>query len=61
MKNIVFIAKFTVSGIKVNGIKSKNGAQPPKNNSVVTDEIKIILLYSAKKNNANPIAEYSTL
>jgi len=28
---------------------------------VVTDEIKMILLYSARKNKANPIAEYSTL
>jgi hypothetical protein len=28
---------------------------------VVTDDIKIILLYSAKKNKAKPIAEYSTL
>ena len=61
IKNIVFIAKFRVSGIKVKGIKSKNGAQPPKKSKVVTDEIKIILLYSARKNNANPIAEYSTL
>jgi len=61
IKNIVFIAKFIVSGIKLKGIKSKKGAHPPKNNNVVTDEIKIILLYSAKKNKANPIAEYSTL
>lgn len=35
--------------------------QPPKNSRVVKALIKIILLYSAKKNKANPIAEYSTL
>jgi hypothetical protein len=34
---------------------------PPKNKSAVTADIKIILLYSARKNSANPIAEYSTL
>ena len=50
-----------VSGIKVKGTKSKNGNHPPKKRIVVTDDIKIILLYSAKKNKANPIAEYSTL
>jgi hypothetical protein len=49
------------SGIKLNGNISIKGNQPPKNNIVVIDDIKIILLYSAKKNNANPIAEYSTL
>lgn len=37
------------------------GFHPPKKNSAVTVDIKIILLYSARKNNANPIAEYSTL
>jgi hypothetical protein len=35
--------------------------QAPKNKIEVTADIKIILLYSAKKNKANPIAEYSTL
>jgi len=38
-----------------------NGFHPPKKNNAVTVDIKIILLYSAKKNKANPIAEYSTL
>ncbi len=50
-----------VSGIYVKGAKSKKGNQPPKKRIVVTEDIKIILLYSAKKNKANPIAEYSTL
>jgi len=45
----------------VKGIKSKKGFQPPKKSIVVIDEINIILLYSARKNKANPIAEYSTL
>ena len=65
MNNVIIIMvlyeKLIVSGKKVKGTKSKNGNQPPKKRIVVTDDIKIILLYSAKKNNANPIAEYSTL
>jgi len=61
MKIIVFNPKLMDSGIKLNGNISIKGNQPPKNNIVVIDDIKIILLYSAKKNNANPIAEYSTL
>jgi hypothetical protein len=40
---------------------SKGACHPPKNKSAVTADIKIILLYSARKNNAKPIAEYSTL
>jgi hypothetical protein len=35
--------------------------QPPKNIIVVKPLIRIIELYSAKKNNAKPILEYSTL
>jgi len=61
MKNIVLNAKFIVSGTQVKGIKLKKGFHPPKKRIVVIEEIKIILLYSAKKNKANPIAEYSTL
>ena len=34
---------------------------PPKNKTVIKTDIKIIFAYSAKKNKANPIAEYSTL
>jgi len=36
-------------------------SQPPKNNNDITAESQSILLYSAKKNIANVIAEYSTL
>jgi len=35
--------------------------QPPKNASAAKVDIKIMLQYSAKKNIANIIAEYSTL
>lgn len=45
-------------GIGKNPIK---GNQPPKNKQTVKAHIKIILLYSAKKNSAKLIAEYSTL
>jgi hypothetical protein len=41
--------------------KFNNGCHPPKKNNVVKVHIKIMLLYSAKKNKAKPIAEYSTL
>ena len=61
IKNIVFIAKFNVSGNQVKGMKSKKGAHPPRKSKVVIDEMRIILLYSARKNKAKPIAEYSTL
>jgi len=48
----------------ISGINDKklNGAcQPPKKISVITKDITIILQYSARKNIANVIAEYSTL
>lgn len=61
IKNIVLSAQFTVPGTHVKGIKSKNGCHPPKNKSAVINDIKIILLYSAKKKSVNPTAEYSTL
>ena len=42
-------------------ITLKKFHQPPKNNNTVKVDIKIILLYSAKKNNAKDIPPYSTL
>jgi hypothetical protein len=42
--------------------KPKKGkAQPPKNANAVKSDIRIMLQYSAKKNIAKIIAEYSTL
>ena len=38
-----------------------NGSQPPKNNNEIIEDIKSILAYSPKKNQAKPIPEYSTL
>lgn len=35
--------------------------QPPRKNSALRPDLSIILLYSARKNRANPLAEYSTL
>jgi len=43
-----------------NGIP-RIGNQPPKNSILIMADIKIICEYSAKKNCANVIAEYSTL
>lgn len=45
-------------GISVGPIEI-SGNQPPKKQSAVKALIIIILEYSPKKNNANPIAEYS--
>ena len=43
-------------------ILSENGdSHPPRKNSALRPDIRIILLYSARKNSAKPIAEYSTL
>ena len=39
---------------------SKGDNQPPINSRLIAVEIKIMLAYSDKKNNAKPIAEYST-
>lgn len=39
----------------------ENEHQPPKNKITLKTLIKIIEQYSARKNNANPILEYSTL
>src|SRR5246127_4558285 len=35
-------------------------SQPPKKNTAVNAEIRIMLAYSARKNSANAIPEYST-
>jgi hypothetical protein len=66
MIKLVFIAK-TREGF--NKIKSFNslytgkgkGNQPPKNNKTNNKDINIICEYSAKKNKAKAIPEYSTL
>jgi hypothetical protein len=47
--------------MRVKGKKSKGGNQPPKNNNTVNKLINIIFAYSAIKNNAKVIPEYSTL
>ena len=38
----------------------KGDSHPPKNNIAVSTDINIIFAYSAIKNIANPIPEYST-
>jgi len=66
IKTYVFIEKYKESGIIVNKFpnmfKLSSGLHhPPTKRIVVIEHIRIILLYSAKKKSANPIAEYSTL
>jgi len=48
-------------GTILNIQKSKGGNHPPKNKTTNKTHIKIILRYSAKKNNTKPTDEYSTL
>jgi len=36
-------------------------SHPPRKKSALSDDLRIILLYSARKKSAKPIAEYSTL
>jgi hypothetical protein len=54
--NVVLIANHG-KGISI----PNKGNQPPKNKIVVIADINIICEYSAKKNRANVMAEYSTL
>lgn len=61
IKNTVFIENHITPGTKLNKYISIIEYHPPKNKITVNAHISIILLYSAKKNKANPIAEYSTL
>jgi len=52
---------FPISQIPDAGINEKGDNQPPKNKIAVIMDNHSILLYSAKKNIANVIDEYSTL
>jgi len=58
---IAFIPVIKNSGINGKSTKEIKLLHPPKKRIAVIPDIKIILLYSAKKNKAKPIAEYSTL
>jgi hypothetical protein len=49
-----------VNQIQLGGKKVSIGNQPPKNRRTNKLDINKILLYSAKKNNVNPILAYST-
>ncbi len=40
---------------------SRIPCQPPRKNRALSPDLRMILLYSARKNRANPLAEYSTL
>ena len=43
------------------GMKGRIGSQPPRKNRVVMKDIRMMWIYSARKNRANVILEYSTL
>ena len=55
------IFKLSQTGPGIQFKKEKGGNQPPKNKIEIKALINNILAYSPKKNNANVIAEYSTL
>jgi hypothetical protein len=55
---MIFSAKLRDSGTK---FIIKKGSHPPKKNRALRPDLRIILLYSARKKRAKPIAEYSTL
>ena len=65
MKNITPIAILILNqklpGSTFKGKTFNNGNHPPKNRIEIKELINNILAYSPKKNNANVIAEYSTL
>jgi len=52
------MAKMSEPGIN---LRKDGESHPPRKNSALSADIRIILPYSARKNSANPIAEYSTL
>jgi hypothetical protein len=49
-----------IPGIKYKIAKFNIGNHPPKNNTLMKQHIKIIFIFSPKKNWAKVIAEYST-
>src|SRR5687768_16171073 len=48
-------------GIQVSTAKSSGACQPPKNSTAVSVAMRIMLAYSARKNSANVMPEYSTM
>lgn len=59
--NAIFKLNQKLPGSILKGVRLKRGNQPPKNKIAAKVLIKSILEYSAKKNKAKVIAEYSTL
>src|SRR5215471_7125905 len=47
-------------GIAFVSVLSNGGAQPPRNMTVASVDTRIMLAYSARKNSANGVPEYST-
>src|SRR5918994_6647580 len=48
-------------GIQWNKVESIGACQPPKNITATSALIRIMFMYSARKNSANVIPEYSTM
>src|ERR1044071_1537983 len=57
----IFSSSQPVGGIQLNSGASIGACQPPKNISAVSAEISIMFMYSAMKNSAKLIPEYSTM
>src|SRR2546423_6067047 len=60
MKKILMISQPN-GGIQLNTIESIGDCQPPKNMTAVSVEMRIMFMYSARKNIANAIPEYSIM
>src|SRR5256885_12422407 len=60
MKNTLIMSQQN-GGIRLNSHESIGGCQPPKNMTAVSVEIRIMFMYSARKNSAKAIPEYSTM
>src|ERR1700745_2189566 len=60
MKNTL-IASHQKGGIRLHSHESIGDCQPPKNMTAVSVEIRIMFMYSARKNSAKVMPEYSIM
>src|SRR5262245_17263032 len=59
-KKKILATSHQMPGAPMYGIPSNGLSQPPKKNTEVSAAIRIMFAYSARKNSAKPMPEYST-
>src|SRR5882672_7788203 len=59
-KNSILSRNQTMPGTTLSGHTFSGGSQPPRNRTVISEHISMMLTYSPKKNSMNWVAEYST-